>query len=181
MKRKLLLKRVGVVLLMLATASFWITPVHEAAHWIPASVFGLEPEVHLYWDAPILAGEVSWNHPATAVQDFLTTAGPWYLLYLPGAVALPFLTLFRTRRAMIARLFLALLVGQGGLYTLLGLYRQCGSCDSWNMVQIGIPSWVFYTFGSMTFAMALWVGVEFLRKGVRCYETTEGEGVGLSQ
>jgi hypothetical protein len=180
MTKKTLLKRVGVVLLMLATASFWITPLHEAAHWVPASVFGLNPEVRLYWDAPILAGSVRYDR-GTPVQGFLTTAGPWYLLYLPGAVALPFLTLFRTRRAMIARLFLALLVGQGGLYTLLGLYRQCGSCDSWNMVQIGIPSWVFYTFGSMTFAMALWVGVEFLRKGVRRYETTESEVGGSSQ
>jgi len=177
---KLLLKRIGVVLLMLAAASFWITPLHEAAHWVPASVFGLDPEVRLYWDTPILAGEVSWNYPATAVQGFLTTAGPWYLLYLPGAVALPFLTLFRTRRAMIARLFLALLVGQGGLYTLLGLHWQCSTCDSWNMVKVGIPSWVFYAFGSITFAMALWVGVDFLRKGVRRYDTTERERGTLS-
>jgi len=163
MKVKSLLKRIGVVLLMLATASFWITPLHEAAHWVPASVFGLEPKIYLYWNAPILAGSVS-RGSADAVQGFLFTAGPWYLLYLPGAVALPFLTLFRTRRAMIARLFLALLVGQGGLYTLLGLINRYG--DSWQMVKVGIPSWTLYTFGSITFAMALWVGVEFLRKGI---------------
>lgn len=84
------------------------------------------------------------------------TAGPWYLLYVPGAIVLPFLHLLRTQTARIARLFVALLVGQGRLYTLLGLHWRCGSCDSWNMVGMG-----------------LWAGVEFLRKEVWAGQTDE--------
>lgn len=144
------MKRIAVVIAMIGVASLWIIPIHEVAHEIGVVLAGLDPAgIDLGFSGPILVGSAHWKEPAEDWQVLAALSGPWILLYIPGIVIL-----WLWRRRGMPSLLLAILVGQGGLYTALGLIRQYG--DSEGMVHLGVPILALVIFSVLALATAGW-------------------------
>jgi len=144
---------------MLITASFWITPLHEAAHQLAGIIAGGTPEgIDLWFQWSLLVGETHNSLFGTGgMGELFVIAGPILFLYIPATVGL---LVWRKKRGFLS-LFPALLVGQGGLYTGFGLVKSYG--DSWEMVQIGVPVFII----SIAAAIGLITGAVGIRKYVK--------------
>lgn len=166
-------KRIILVLLYSALASFCITLLHEFAHALAASLVGVEVKgVELWWNGYVLAGQVWTGETQEAWRAIVIAAGPILFLYIPLGIAL---WLPRIGYWATASLCPAIIVGQGGIYTLWGMMYPS---DSQYLIHAGIPIWVILVLGGFWLATTTISITKFIKGGSH---GTEGKGIAAAR
>ena len=152
------MKRRFLIILFLTTiASLWITPIHEAAHWVIGIILGGRSEgITLWFRGPQLIGKTYNSIVGTGeIRELLMIATPLLLLNIPAATLL-----WIRRRRDTPSLFPAILAGQGGFYSLWGLIKSYG--DSQRLVELGVPIEIVATVGVALVTIATISGLQYL-------------------